>query len=110
MCEETTIDERAKIAVRQMRAGRYGMARGGQRAGLLDPSLRLGARRRLGASDGHAEQHRCQLLGGQRGGHLDAVASIGTLVGRGDEDLRCPCVASVLVDYRKRAGGVVRRQ
>lgn len=86
------------------------MARGGKRAGFLNPSLRLGARCRLGASHGHAEQHRCQLLGGQGGGHLDAVASVGTLVGRGDEDFRCPCVASVLVYYRKRAGGVVRRQ
>lgn len=103
------IDERAKIAVPQMRAGRKGMARGGQR-GLLDPSLRLGARRCMGASHGHAEQHRCQLLGGQGGGHLDAVASVGALVGHGDEDVRCPCVASVLVDYRKRAGGFVRRQ
>lgn len=86
------------------------MARGGQRSGLLDPSLRLGKRRCLGTCYGHAEQHRRQLLGGQGSGHLDAVTGVWTLVGRGDEDLPRPGVAGVLVDYRKRVGGIVGRQ
>lgn len=58
------------------------MARRGKLSRLLAPTLGLGARRGLGAGDGHAVQHRRQLLGGQGGDHLDAVGGLGAVVSR----------------------------